>query len=301
VVWWRRSDADLVRDVPDLRRIMPYVMRKRSESTVYFEQRIDVGNAERFIRAFNETHPETRASVFHVLLWASRQTLAEFPNINRFIAGGRLYQRRGIWISYSAKQRMKKGAPLIVLKREFDPEQSFAAMVAEMQDQLHTAKFSGGTNTVDGELKLVLMLPGFLRRVVFMAYRLLEANGMFPKAFVDNDPLYATIFLTDLGSLGLEPVFHHLYEYGNVGTFGVLGRAHAEQIPDPDSGRLERRRIATIRWSFDERIEDGLYAGYSIKNVKKVLEDPVKAGIAVDDPAVLEAIERDRTTGVEQA
>ena len=41
---------------------MPYVMRTRNESTVYFEQKIDVGNAERFVRAFNEAHPETRVS-----------------------------------------------------------------------------------------------------------------------------------------------------------------------------------------------------------------------------------------------
>ena len=276
-------------------------MRTRNESTVYFEQRVDVGNAERFVRAFNETHPETRTTVFHVLLWSARQGLAEFPNVNRFVAGGRLYQRKGIWLSYSAKQRMQKGAPLIVLKREFDPDESFAALVAAMQEQLHTAKFSGGTNTVDGELKLVLMLPGVLRRVVFAAYRLLEAFGMFPRAFIDNDPLYATMFLTDLGSLGLDPVFHHLYEYGNVGTFGVLGRPRAEQIPDPDTGRLERKRMATIRWSFDERIEDGLYAGYGIKQVKKLLEDPVKGGIAAADEAVLAALGRDGAADVEQA
>ncbi|MGZ4736857.1 MAG: hypothetical protein ACXV8R_14710 [Acidimicrobiia bacterium] len=301
MVWWRRSDADLVRDVPDLRRIMPYVMRTRNESTVYFEQRVDVGNAERFVRAFNEVHPETRTTLFHVLLWSCRQGLAEFPNVNRFVSGGRLYQRRGIWISYSAKQRMKKGAPLVVLKREFDPDEPFATMVGEMLEQLHTAKFSSGTNTVDGELKLVLMLPGFLRRVVFAAYRVLEANGMFPRSFIENDPLYATMFLTDLGSLGLDPVFHHLYEYGNVGVFGVLGRARAEQVPDPDSGRLERRRIAMIRWSFDERIEDGLYAGYGIKQVKKLLEDPVKGGITAGDDAVRAVFDRDGAADAERA
>jgi hypothetical protein len=180
-------------------------------------------------------------------------------------------------------------------------------MVAAMQEQLHEAKFSGGKNTVDGELKLVLMLPGFLRRVVFMAYRALEAHGLFPRSFVDNDPLYASMFLTDLGSLGLDPVFHHLYEYGNVGTFGVLGRpraeqipdpdTRAEQIPDPDTGRLERKRVALIRWSFDERIEDGLYAGYGIKSVKTRLEDPVKAGIADGDDAVLAALGGDEAAG----
>ncbi len=99
MVWWKRSDGDLVRDVPDLRRIMPYVMRTRNESTVNFEQRLDVGKAQQFVRAFNEAHPETRTSLFHVLMWASRQGLVEFPNLNRFVSGGRLYQRKGVGVA----------------------------------------------------------------------------------------------------------------------------------------------------------------------------------------------------------
>ena len=269
---------------------MPYVMRKRSESTVYFEQRIDVREAERFVRAFNEAHPETRTTLFHVMLWASRQGLVEYPALNRFVAGGRLYQRKDFWISYSAKQRMKRGAPLMVLKRKFEPDESYLRMVTEMRSQLHSAKFSGEKSSVDSELGLVLMLPGLLRRVVFAAYRGLEAFGMFPAAFIDNDPLYASVFLTDLGSLGLDPAYHHLYEYGTIGIFGAIGRARTELVGDPNTGRMERHRIATVRWSFDERVEDGLYAGYALKFVKRLIEDPVKGGIAVGDEATLEQL-----------
>ena len=288
--WWRRADGDLVKDGTDLRRVMPYVMRKRSESTVYFEQRIDVREAERFVRAFNEAHPETRTTLFHVMLWASRQGLVEYPALNRFVAGGRLYQRKDFWISYSAKQRMKRGAPLMVLKRKFETDESYLRMVTEMRSQLHSAKFSGEKSSVDSELGLVLMLPGLLRRVVFAAYRGLEAFGMFPAAFIDNDPLYASVFLTDLGSLGLDPAYHHLYEYGTIGIFGAIGRARTELVGDPNTGRMERQRIATVRWSFDERVEDGLYAGYGLKFVKRLIEDPVKGGIAVGDEATLEQL-----------
>lgn len=270
-----------------LRRVMPYVMRKRNDSTVYFEQRIDVRNAERFVRAFNEAHPETRTSLFHVMLWAARQGLAEFPALNRFVAGGRLYQRDGIWISYSAKQRMKRGAPLMVLKRRFESDEPYARMVTEMRSQLHGARFSGEKSSVDRELGLVLMLPGLARRLVFAAYRGLEAFGLFPSAFIDNDPLYASVFLTDLGSLGLDPAYHHLYEYGTIGIFGAIGRARTELIGDPNTGRMERRRMVTVRWSFDERVEDGLYAGYGLKHVKRLIEDPVKGGIASGDDATL--------------
>jgi hypothetical protein len=287
VSWWRRPDGELVRDLPNLRRIMPYIMRKRNESAVYFEQTLDVGNAERFVRAFNEAHPETRATLFHVVIWASRQGLAEFPNLNRFVAGGRHYQRHGIWISYSAKQRMQKGAPLIVLKREFDPAESFESMVTALQSELQSAKFSGEVNAVDNELKLLLALPGTLRRLIFGFYPVLEAFGLFPRSFIENDPLYATLFLTDMGSLGMDAVYHHLYEYGTIGIFGALGRAHVEHIAEPNTGRVERRRTAVMRWTFDERVEDGLYGGYGLKYVKRLIEDPLRGGIAAGDDATL--------------
>jgi len=287
VLWWRRADGDLVKDGTDLRRVMPYVMRRRSESTVYFDQRIDVRNAERFVRAFNEAHPETRASLFHVVLWASRQGFVEHSGLNRFVAGGRLYQRKGIWISYSAKQRMQKGAPLLVMKREFEPAESFLAMVTAMRTQLSTAKFGGERSTVDSELGIILKLPGFARRLVFAAYRGLESLGAFPRAFIENDPLYASLFLTDLGSLGLDPAYHHLYEYGTISIFGALGRARTELVGDPNSGRMERKRIAAMRWSFDERVEDGLYAGYGLKYMHRLVEDPVRGGIAEGDDATL--------------
>jgi hypothetical protein len=290
VFWWRRADGDPVKDSTDLRRMMPYIMRTRSDAVVYFEQRIDVRAAERFVRAFNEAHPETRATLFHVILWASRNGVAEFPGLNRFVAGGRLYQRKGIWISYSAKQRMKKGAPLMVLKRECEPDESFAAMVAAMGAQLQSAKFGGEKASIDGEMKIVLALPGFVRRLVMLVYRMLEANGMFPKFFIDGDALYSSVFLTDLGSLGMDPAYHHLYEYGTIGIFGAIGRARTELVGDPNTGRMERKRIATVRWSFDERVEDGLYAGYGLKHVQRLIEDPVKGGIADGDDATLAAL-----------
>jgi hypothetical protein len=199
---------------------------------------------------------------------------------------------------------MKRGAPLLVLKRRFEPEESFSAMVTAMGAQLQTAKFGGAKSSVDSELGLVLMLPGFLRRLVFAAYRGLEALGMFPSVFIDNDPLYASVFLTDLGSLGMDPGYHHLYEYGTIGIFGAIGRARTELIGDPNTGRMERQRIATVRWSFDERVEDGLYAGYGLKHVKRLVEDPIKGGITVGDEATLArlgAVELDLTASPSDA
>ena len=72
----RRPDGTLAKVHP-YRRAMPFIMSGRNESAVYFEQTVDITKTEAFIAAFNEVHPETRITLFHVVLWAAIQTLHE--------------------------------------------------------------------------------------------------------------------------------------------------------------------------------------------------------------------------------
>ncbi len=274
---WRRPDGDLVRDVPATRRIMPYLMRTRNESAVYFEQEVDLKQADAFIRAFNEAHPSTPITVQHLVMWAVLQVLERFPTMNRFVAGGRLFDRRGIWFSYSAKQRLREGAPLVVIKRRFDPQEPFADMVADMQRQLNEDRFSGRRSASDHEIALLMKLPGVLRRVVMAAGRFADAWGLLPGSMIEQDPMYASVFFANLASIGMEPCYHHLYEYGTIGVFGVIGRPVA--APGSPTSGPGRRRTMALRWTFDERVEDGLVAGYALKRAKQIIEDPGAAGL----------------------
>ncbi len=285
---WRRPDGDLVRDVPATRRIMPYLMRTRNESAVYFEQEVDLRQADAFIRAFNEAHPSAPITVQHLVMWAVLQVLERFPTMNRFVAGGRLYDRRGIWFSYSAKQRLREGAPLVVIKRRFDPNEPFAEMVADMQRQLNEDRFSGRRSTSDHEIALLMKLPGVLRRLVMAVGRAADAWGLLPGSMIEQDPMYASVFFANLASIGMEPCYHHLYEYGSIGVFGVIGRPVS--APGSPTSGPGRRRTMTLRWTFDERVEDGLVAGYALKRAKQIIEDPLAAGLqtatsAPDEPA----------------
>src|SRR5262249_35073088 len=93
---WRRPDGDLVRGLSPTKGIMPYIMRGGNESAVYFEQQVGMRGADRFVREFNERHPDTPINIQHLVMWAIVHVLTEFPTMNRFVTGGRLYQRRGI-------------------------------------------------------------------------------------------------------------------------------------------------------------------------------------------------------------
>jgi hypothetical protein len=274
--WWKRPDGELVRDLPATKQIMPYIMRGRNESAFYFEQQISLVKTDAYIRAFNDAHPSTPIGVQHILMRAICEVMTRFPTLNRFVAGGRLYQRSEIWFSYSAKQNLKVGSPLIVLKRRFDAAESFVDMVADMHHQLHEGRYGGAGTRSDAEIGLIMKLPGLGRRLVLAIGRFADAFGLLPKWFIDGDELYASAFFANLGSIGQDAGWHHLYEYGTIGVFAVLGRP-TSQPGSPTSGP-DRRRTMALRWTYDERVEDGLVAGYGLRMCKQFLEDPVGVG-----------------------
>jgi 2-oxoacid dehydrogenases acyltransferase (catalytic domain) len=267
-----------VRDNAPYRRVMPYLMRGRNESVVYFEQEHDLTKTLPFIERFNKAHPDTPVSLFHVVAWAAVKTLDERPNLNRFVAGGRVFQRDGIWISYSAKKEKADGSPIVVLKRRFDPDEPFDRMVDSMYGELRTSR-SDDESYTDKELGLVLKAQGLPLRALMALERFADAFGLLPGAYIRNDPMFASLFIANLGSLKMDSGYHHLYEYGNIPIFCVIGRTR--ETPIAVDGKVKVRKIATLRFSYDERIEDGLYAQSSLERFRTYVEDPEGAGLSI--------------------
>lgn len=267
--FWGRKDGDLVRDVPAYRRIMPYIMRGRNESAVYFEQRVDARAALAFVDEWN-ARGKTKISFFHLLVWALVQTFHERPRLNRFTRGGRLYQRRGFWLSYSAKKRMDDASPVVVVKQRFEPGSGFSSLVETMAEGVQQAR-SDVRSHVDKELSLVLRLPEPLLSFFVRMMMWLDIWNLLPHAFVRNDPMYASVFLANLGSLKMEAAFHHLYEYGTIPVFGTIGRFEDAVVSDGNGGVRIQRQVV-LKWTFDERVEDGLYCVRALERLQELLE-----------------------------
>ncbi len=269
----RRSDATVVRDVPAYRRMMPFLMRTRTESAVYFDLDIDLTDTETFIDAFNRAH-STRITVFHLIMWATVRTLATHPKLNRFTAGGRLWQRKGIWISYSAKKRLDNESPIVIVKKQFNPDHSLVEMLEEMVPQLAEHR-SEKRSYVDKELDTLLTLPPTGLSVLMRAMRMADSLGLLPSAFIERDPLFASFFIANLGSVGLDAAYHHLYEYGTIPIFCVIGQT--KESPAVVDDKVVPRRTLTLRYSYDERVEDGLYAATAMQTLRGIVESPWSA------------------------
>jgi hypothetical protein len=266
---FRRHDGDLVRNPPPMRQIMPFLMRRRNESFVFQESVYRAGATLDWVRRYNATHP-VHVTIFHVLAYACGQALLARPEMNRFVSGGRLYQRRGVQVSFVVKREMSDSGTPTTVKVEMRPAEAFDAFVERLAGLVASAR--GPDRTVDRETALLVALPGPLLRGLVAFARLLDAWNLFPRFMTRDDPMYASLFLANLGSAGISDVFHHLYEYGTVSIFGAMSAVRP--TPCVEAGQLVVRDTLAIRWTFDERVQDAFYAARSLQLVQQVIEDP---------------------------
>ena len=262
----KRPDASPVRDLNAMRRFMPYVSPRRNDSIFYMRQDIRVDAAFEFIEKKNKERPKNRPiTLFHLYLRAVAMVMLLRPGVNRFVKAGRLWQRDGVWMTFSAKRKLVDGSPMITIKRRFLSEsESLDEMTDGVYEQLKAGR-KGKQTTSDKEVKLLLRLPGPLIRISLAIARLADHFGLLPRKMIDADPLYTSVFLANLGSINYPAGFHHLWEYGTASMFGVMGRIER----GADGGRK-----FTACWTYDERVEDGLYSYYSLEMIRDWIENP---------------------------
>jgi hypothetical protein len=266
-----RPDGDLVRDLAPVRHIIPYLMKGRNESVVYYEQILDLTRTLPFVRAWNETH-EQKLTVFHLLIAACGKALHARPGLNRFISGGRIYQRRGAFVSFAAKPQFTDDAPLKTVKLEVLAAEPLEDTVRRILESVGGAR-GHEERPVDKEVRLVVKIPGVILRAAVWLLRFLDRVNLLPGFATKNDPMYASLFLANLGSVGIDRAWHHLYEYGTVSVFGTLGEMKKMLVPD-EHGAPVAKDAVRVRYAFDERINDGFYCAASLDIVRAYVEDP---------------------------
>lgn len=269
-LWPRRRDGTPARNVSPERKLMPLLMRSRAESVVFAEEELDLRATLPWLQARrDEGQPLT---LFHVVLWALGQTLHARPGLNRFVAGGRLYERNGVHLSFSAKRQRDDSGHVATVKLEASRGESVQKMSERVRAMLEPVR-GDVERPIDREVSLVSRLPPWLLGPSVRAVRALDSVNLLPARFIAGDPLYASAFVAHLGSVGVRRAYHHLYEYGTVSVFVVLGAVH-ERLRVDEAGVVTSGPCAALTFAFDERVHDGLYAARSLSHLRSLLERP---------------------------
>ena len=267
-----RTEGTEIAELSPLRRMMPHLMPRRNEAVVYFEQVVEAGPALAFLERWNRENEGAHATLFHLVLAAMLRTFVERPDLNRFVSGRRLYQRREIAFSFAIKRAMTDDAGMTTTKLVLSPEDDLESIGDALRAKVERGR-SGGESSSDVEMRLLTKLPRFALRALVALQRSLDYFGLLPRSLVRDDPLYASVFFTNLGSVGLESAYHHLYEYGDCPFFCAIGRVKKAVVPGPDDEPVVRE-VVSLKYSFDERITDGLYCARSLELFRSYLEEP---------------------------
>jgi hypothetical protein len=253
-----RADADVVKDAPLTRRVLPLLMPTRAEALVYFDMDVDAAPIDATVAAWRAGG--INASVLHVWVAAAVRVLHEHPRLNRFASGGRLYQRRGVWISFSGKTEKTTQGSLRAVKAQFDPTATPLQHAAVMETAIASVR-DARKNTTERELSLLFRLPILMQQMLMSLLLIADRFGLLPRVMIDSDPMFASLFVANLGSLGMDAASHHLFEYGSIPLFCTIGQKRDSM----------GKQTYPFRFTFDERTEDGLYCYQAIQRMKELL------------------------------
>lgn len=267
-----RYDGRRLRSLDPFYKIIPYIMKTRTDAQNYFEEKIDISATEAFIRKKRREIDEP-LSFLHVVIAAMVRTISQKPGINRFIAGQKIYARNEISITFVMKKELTEESPETTLKVIFEPTDTLWDVVKKVNKAIEENKSMDAKNDTDKVAKLIMSVPGFLVKFIVWLMKKLDYIGMMPKVINRASPFHASVFVTDLGSVGIQPVYHHLYEFGTTSVFVAFGIKMKEKVIRSDNSIVEKKYVK-VCVSTDERVVDGHYYASAFKLYKTLVQNP---------------------------
>ncbi len=252
--------------------VSPFIMPTRVGASNIFSGTIEIENCEKLIRQ-KRAEGMSGLGMIHLFMAAYIRVVSQLPGINRFIRGQRLYARNGIEICMAIKKEMKLNAPETVVKLYASPEDSLTSVYHQLNQEIIENKQSGDQNNMDAVARILVNLPGIFLKFTVWFLKLLDYFGLLPRFLTKLSPFHGSLFITNLGSLGMPPIFHHLYNFGNLPLFISMGKKRTEYVLNKD-GIAEKRRVLDFTLVCDERICDGHYYATAFKQLKRILEHP---------------------------
>lgn len=122
-------------------------------------------------------------------------------------------------------------------------------------------------------MDILKKLPRPILAFVIWIIKVLDFYGRVPDFLRQDDPNFATVFLTNLGSIKCPSVYHHLNNYDSSSIMAAIGTIRKEEKISADGAR-EVRDVVDIGFTLDERIADGFYFARSLKIVQHLLSQP---------------------------
>lgn len=267
-----RPDGRRLRSLDPLFLVSPYIMKKKSDASNMFSGSFDITDVEKYIRG-KRAQGMPGLGVLHFFIASYVRIISQHPGLNRFVSGQKLFARYGILVNLTVKKELTIDGQETTVKAYLEPEDTIHEVYSKVQAEIAEGKKKGDSNGTDKTARILKFIPGLLLKFVVWFLELLDYFGILPKALLHISPFHGSIFISDLGSVGLPPVFHHLYNFGNIPIFLCFGVKSRHNVIGED-GTAEERTFLDFTLVMDERICDGFYFSRALRTLKRIFKDP---------------------------
>ena len=268
-----RWDGALLRNTDAMHFIMPLIFPNRCDNEAFVSERVDLTRLSEYLDKKNSMGAEYKYNLFQAIVTAILKTVTLRPKMNRFIKNNNLYQRNGISASFIVKKQFTDSGEeglAFIHSKETD---TIDDIHNEIYRQVSDCRKGENKDTTSEVMEIFNKLPRGLSKAVVKLLCFLESRGRIPASFVEADPYYSSVILTNLGSIKLHSGYHHLTNWGTTSVFVIVGERKMRPFFD-ENGNVTMRDSVDLGFTVDERIADGYYFSETIKLFKNLLENP---------------------------
>ena len=258
-----RSDAKWIKPKDTIQAIVPYIMPNRCDAEVSSKVDIDITKLVEFVDKQNEKDLGYKMTYFHAISSCFAKTVFNRPALNRFVKNKRLYERNKITFAFIAKDKLSDKGEERIICIDINPKDNIMTYSKKVAVDVFKVR-KEGSNDMDGILKAFTSLPKWLLSIIVKIVIFMDNHGISPESLTEKDTNYATILLSNLGSIKTNSVYHHLNEYGTNSVVITIGTIREEKS----------KKIVDITATLDERIADGFYFAMSIQLAEYIAKNP---------------------------
>ena len=267
----RRPDGRRIKGIDPIMRITPYVMPMRCDAQVFLKHRADLEVLHDYVRRQRLEKGE-QISYMQIIVAAYVRAVSRNPQVNRFIVNKQLFARNNCSCAFTIlkdPRDIDKGEA--VVKIRFDLTDTVYDVRDRMEAAIAANRIDQPPGFAEKLVNGIFVLPG-LATVAVALVGLLDRYGIAPAVLMDELPFYVGMYITNVASLEVQDVNHHLYNWGNVGMF--VGMGLEERSAVVEQGQTRMKRFLPLGVTIDERVCSGAHYARFLKDIRRYLKHP---------------------------
>ena len=266
-----RKEGRRLRTITPLMAFTPFIMIDRNDSCNQFAGAVEISETDRWLRA-KRAEGYKGLGMVHLFIAAYIRVLCHLPGLNRFVSGQRVYARNTITINMMVKRGITVDSEETCAKVDFELTDTIYDVYRKMNDAVEEIRSSDDSGT-EKAARILMATPRLLLKLAVKLIKLADYFDWLPMSLLRVSPFHGSMIITDLGSLGIGPIYHHIYNFGNLPVFLSFGARRRAIEPDR-TGHLVERRYVDLCAVLDERICDGFYYATAFKYIKYFIRNP---------------------------